>query len=217
MSSEPGFTTSSADARRSETRQFRRFLVKIGLAYALVSAALFFLFSTLMVQHAHRDMAKEEVRHISRMVFESMFTAMLSGQGREGIEAAARRMEQAVPGMITSIVRGEAVDRQFGTNRIDAMRRQNDRDVFQVFDSGEERIIPKSGRVRYLYPAKFRPVCQQCHQGIEPGQVAGVIEIVYPLDNPKVSTAYVERLMITYFLVSFFVLIVFLSWRYRHR
>jgi hypothetical protein len=201
--------------KRDEPRRFRHFLLKIGLAYAAVSVALYFLFSALMVQHAYDDMAEEEVRHLSQMVFESMFTAMLAGQGRQGIEDAARRMSGTVPGMVVSIVRGEAVDRQFGENRLDALRRQNDRDIFEAFETGKERMTPKEGRVRYLYPARFRPLCQQCHQGIEPGQVAGVIEVIYPITNPKVSTGYVEKLMITYFLVSFFVLILFLSWRYR--
>ncbi len=200
---------------QEDPRRFRRFLMKIALAYAAVSIALYFLFSALMVQHAYDDMAEEEVRHLSQMVFESMFTAMLGGQDRAGIEDAARRISRVVPGMVVSIVRGEAVDRQFGENRLDALRRQNDRDIFEAFETGEERMTPKEGRVRYLYPAKFRQLCQQCHQGIEPGQVAGVIEVIYPIVNPKVSTGYVEKLMITYFLVSFFVLILFLSWRYR--
>ncbi len=212
--------TQPADSSRprrdpDEPRRFRRFLIKVGLAYAAVSVGLYFLFSALMVQHAYKDMGQDEVRHLSQMVFEAMFTAMLSGQSREGIEAAARRMSGTVPGMVTSIVRGEAVDRQFGENRLDALRRQNDRDIFEVFASGSERLIPKEGRLRYLYPARFREVCQQCHQGVTPGQVAGVIEIIYPIRNPKVSTGYVEKLMMTYFLVSFFVLILFLGWRYR--
>ncbi len=209
--------TSPSRNRRSidDPARFRRFIIKVGLAYAAVSIGLFFLFSALMVQHAYEDMAEEEVRHMSQMVFETMFTAMLSGQRRDGIEAAAGRMSRTVPGMVTSIIRGEAVDRQFGVNKLDALRRQNDRDIFETFETGQERMVPKEGRVRYLYPAKFRKVCQQCHQGIEPGQVAGVIEVVYPIRNPKVATGYVEKLMITYFLVSFFVLILFLSWRYR--
>ncbi len=212
----------SADTSPSRNRRsiddpaiFRRFIIKVALAYAVVSIGLYFLFSALMVQHAYEDMSGEEVRQLSQVVFESMFTAMLSGQKREGIEAAAKRMSRAVPGMVTSIIRGEAVDQQFGVNKVDALRRQNDREIFRVFDSGQERMVPKEGRLRYLYPAKFRQVCQQCHKGIEPGQVAGVIEVVYPIRNPKVATSYVEKLMITYFLVSFFVLILFLSWRYR--
>ena len=48
-----------------------------------------------------------------------------------------------------------------------------------------------------------------------PGQVAAVVEIIYPIENHKVATDYVNKLMIAYFVASFVVLIGFLSWKYR--
>ncbi len=201
-------------AHQQKKRRFQHLLIKVGLVYAALSIGLFFLFSTLIENHAKDDMAREEVGHISEMVFESMYTAMLAGAGSEGIEAAAHRMNQTGPGMIISVVRGEVVAEKFGDNKIDSMRRLNDLAIFDAFKNAEEQMIQKENRVRYLYPAVFREQCQQCHDNAQPGQVAAVVEIIYPINNLKVATEYVNQLMLFYFLVSFVVLIAFLSWRY---
>jgi hypothetical protein len=193
----------------------QKLLIKVGIVYAVVSIALFFLFSSLMQNHAYQDMSKDEVRHISEMVFESMFTAMLGGQGTEGIEAAAQRMRDTGPGMTISVVRGDIVAANFGDDRVDALRRANDLEIIEVFKTAEEELIQKDNRLRYLYPAIFRQQCQQCHVNSLPGQVAAVVEIIYPISNLKVSTDYVEQLMMIYFAISFVVLMAFLGWRYR--
>jgi c-di-GMP phosphodiesterase len=198
-----------------KTRQFQHLLIKVGIVYAILSIGLYFLFSALMQNHAYKDMSKDEIHQISEMVFESMYTAMLAGQGVEGIESAAQRMRNTGPGMLITVVRGEIVAEKYGDNKIDQLRRINDLSIFQVFKTGKEDMIHKDKRVRFLYPAKFRQQCQECHENSKPGQVAAVVEIVYPIEDLKVSTDYVEKLMLSYFLFSFVVLIAFLSWRYK--
>lgn len=206
---------SSSEQKQKKARKLQKFLIKVGLVYVVFSIGLFYLFSTLLNNHAYEDMSRDEIHHISQMVFESMFTAMLSGQGSKGIEAAARRMNNTGPGMITSVIRGEVLAELFGEDNIDAMRRQNDRAIFDVFKSAREAMIRKGSRVRFLYPAIFREQCQQCHTNSKPGQVAAVVEVIYPISDLKVSTKYVDKLMLAYFAFSFVILIIFLGWSYR--
>ena len=201
--------------RHHEARRVRNFLIKVGLVYVGVSIALFFVFSSLLRNHAYEDMSRDEIHQISQMVFESMFTQMLNGQGRQGIEAAARRMMKTGEGMQVSIIRSELVDELFGESKIDKMRRINDLAIFEVFKTGEESMRHKDQRMRFLYPAKFREECKQCHLNSSPGKVAGVVEIIYPINDLKVSTKYVNSLMLAYFSTSFIVLIIFLSLSYR--
>jgi c-di-GMP phosphodiesterase len=198
-----------------KTRQFQRLLIKVGMVYAILSIGLYFLFSALMQNHAYEDISRDEIHHISQMVFESMYTAMLAGQGVKGIEDAANRMKDTGPGMIISVIRGPVVGEKYGEIKVDQMRRQNDLAIFNVFKTGEESMFHKDDRVRFLYPAKFRQQCQQCHDNSKPGEVAGVVEIIYPISDLKVSTHYVKSLMLFYFLFSFVLLIAFLSWRYK--
>ena len=198
-----------------DARVLRNFLIKTGLVYLVISVALFYLFSALIRNQAYEDMSQDELQHISEMVFESMFTAMLTGAGEKGIEEAARRMNQTGPGMIISVIRGEVIAEKFGETRTDRLRRKNDLNIFEVFKTGEQNMNRKEDRIRYLYPAVFRPQCQQCHDNSNPGEVAAVVEIVYPITNLKVSTGYVDKLMLTYFAISFVVLISFLGWTYR--
>ena len=201
---------------KDAARKFQNFLIKVGLVYIVISVGLFFLFSNLLRNHAYDDMSRDEIHHISEMVFESMYTAMLAGQGSEGIDAAARRMKATGPGMIISVVRGETIAQLFGEDKIDSMRRQNDLAIFDVFKNGKESMIQKEERIRYLYPAMFEEQCKQCHTNSTPGEVAAVVEIVYPITDLKVSTNYVNKLMLAYFVFSFLILIAFLSWRYRN-
>ncbi len=199
----------------NKTRKFQHLLIKVGIVYAVLSIALYFLFSTLMKNHAYEDISRDEIHHISQMVFESMYTAMLAGQGVEGIENAARRMRDTGPGMLISVIRGPVVAEKYGEIKVDMLRRQNDLAIFDVFKTGQENMFSRDSRVRFLYPAKFRETCQECHENSKPGQVAGVVEIIYPITDLKVSTHYVNDLMLFYFLFSFVVLIAFLSWRYK--
>jgi c-di-GMP phosphodiesterase len=154
---------------RNKTRQFQHLLIKVGLVYAMLSVGLYFLFSSMMENHAYEDISRDEVRHISEMVFESMYTAMLGGQGVDGIEKAAQRMRDTGPGMLISVIRGPVVAEKFGEKKVDMMRRQNDLAIFDVFKSGEDSMFHKDDRVRFLYPAKFRQQCQQCHDNSRPG------------------------------------------------
>jgi hypothetical protein len=206
----------SRQLRKKNIHKFRNFLIKVGLVYVVFSLALFYLFSKLLEDHAYDDMSRDEIHQISQMVFESMYTAMLGGLGREGVEAAANRMNSTGPGMLTSVIRGKALTELFGENKVDSMRRLNDLAIFDVFKTGEEKMIQKNQRVRFLYPAKFREQCKRCHTNATTGDVAAVVEIIYPINDPKVSTHYVNKLMLLYFLTSFVVLIVFLTWSYRH-
>jgi len=200
---------------RHEARRIRHFLIKVGLVYVGISVALFFIFSSLLRNHAYEDMSRDEINQISQMVFEAMFSQMLNGKGRTGIEDAARRMMKTGQGMQVSIIRGEAVDKLFGETKIDKMRRLNDLAIFNVFKTGKDSMIQKDQRMRFLYPAKFRQECKQCHLNASVGMVAGVVEIIYPITDLKVSTDYVNSLMLAYFSVSFIVLIIFLSLSYR--
>ena len=202
--------------RQKNNRKFRNFLIKVGLIYILISSGLFALFAVLLEDHAYHDMSRDEVHHISQMVFESMYTAMVAGAGRQGIEAAAKRMEATGPGLITSVIRGETIARLFGDSEVDAMRRRNDLAIVGVFKKAEEAMIRKDQRIRFLYPAKFRDQCKQCHVNSTPGEVAAVVEVIYPVSDLKVSTRYVNKLMLVYFITSFIVLIVFLIWSYKH-
>jgi hypothetical protein len=203
-------------ARQKNARKFQAYLVKVGLIYVVVSLGLIYLFTYLLEDHAYEDMSRDEIHHISQMVFESMYTAMISGQGKEGIEAAAKRMESTGPGLVTSVIRGESIAELFGESQIDSLRRINDLAIFDVFVTGKDKLINKDKRVRFLYPAKFRDNCKQCHVNSTPGDVAAVVEIIYPINDLKVSTNYVNTLMLSYFIISFIVLIIFLIYTYHH-
>ena len=202
---------------KKESQRVRHFLIKVSLIYVLVSVGLFFLFSNLLRNHAYDDMSRDEIHHISEMVFDSMYSAMLAGSGKAGIDAASKRMSKTGPGMQISVIRGEVIAEMFQEDKIDKMRRLNDLAIFDVLKTGQEQMIHMDQRIRFLYPALFSDQCTECHTNAKSGQAAAVVEIIYPISDLKVSTDYVNTLMLAYFSVSFVMLIIFINITYRRR
>ncbi|MBC8209740.1 MAG: hypothetical protein H8E21_01635, partial [Gammaproteobacteria bacterium] len=172
---------------KKESQRVRHFLIKVSLIYVLVSVGLFFLFSNLLRNHAYDDMSRDEIHHISEMVFDSMYTAMLTGSGKAGIDAASKRMSKTGPGMQISVIRGEVIAEMFQEDKIDKMRRLNDLAIFDVLKTGQEQMIHMDQRIRFLYPALFSDQCTECHTNAKSGQAAAVVEIIYPISDLKVS------------------------------
>jgi len=202
---------------KRESHRVRHLLIKTSLVYVLISVGVYFIFSEMLRDHAYEDMSRDEVHHISKMAFASMYTAMILGQGKQGIDATIKRLNQTLPGMTISVVRGEVVESLFGEDKVDKMRRLNDLIIFDVFQTGQKNMVQKDESIRYLYPALFQENCQQCHTNSKPGQVAAVVEVIYPVTDLKVSTSYVNKLMMAYFSVSLLMLIIFINMTYRHR
>lgn len=216
MQSKLNYQPDSTAKKKKEHRQFHHFLLKVGIVYAVLSIILYFSFSRIMDDHAYEDISRDEIRQFSQMVFESSLTAMLALDSKQGIRAAPKRMERTGPGMTVNLIRGETVDELYGEDELGSMRRRNDLNIFDVFKNKKESTFRKGEYIRFLYPVLFQTGCLNCHKNAEIDQVSGVVEIIYPVKNPKVSTQYVNNLMLYYFISSFIVLIVFLSWSYRH-
>lgn len=217
MNNERRDENKNAQQMQKEAHRVRHFLVKVGVVYAALSVGLYFAFTALMTNHAYHDMSRDEIHHISELVFDAMYSAMISGKGKAEIEEASARLNTTGPGMQISVIRGQAISDLFGENKIDKMRRINDLAIFDVFKTGKEKMIHKHMRIRFLYPAIFQQKCQQCHTNAVPGDVAAVVEIIYPINDLKVSIEYVNQLMLAYFVTSFIVLIIFLKWSFRRR
>ena len=89
--------------------------------------------------------------------------------------------------MTVRIFRGSPVIKQFGDVEGEKEIRDRDPALNSVMQSGEEGLILKEDKIRYLYPLTVKSECLSCHTLANIGEVNGVIDITYPIKNVKVS------------------------------
>lgn len=197
-----------------ESKVRRPRTISIGLMMMLMSLA-FFAFTIIVVviitfvvkRQAVNELAREDARQTSRLIFQSLYSAMRKGWDKHEIKDIITRLNNEEPDMSIAVYRGEPVARQFGV-REDEGQAPMDDPVFNSMKDGEERIITMHDNIRYIYPLIVKKECQQCHTKAEIGEVNGVIDIKHPIKNLKVSMDYILNIVILYFLVMLIVLLV---------
>ncbi len=192
-----------------------RLILWLSLTYIALTLITILLISYFAERQAIDDLAHNEAQHASELVFQSLYTVMQSGATKKGIEDAIRRLSETQHPLKISTVRGETVARQYGELLISKKRRQQEPEIAQVFATGEEWRTYTEDRIRFLYPVHFASPCRQCHTQARETEVAGVIDITYPIDNLKISLRLVSRAMIAYFLFAIVLLFVLLAWKLR--
>jgi len=214
-------TGEAADPNATPLRGFRngvtlgRLILWLSLTYIALTLAVILIISYAAEQKAIDDLAHSEAQHASELVFQSLYTVMQTGAKKKGIEDAIRRLSETQHSLKISTVRGETVSAQFGELLISKKRREQEPEVAQVFATGQEWRTYTEDRIRYLYPVHFISQCRQCHTLAREGEVAGVIDITYPIDNLKISLRLVSRAMIAYFLFAIVLLFALLAWKLR--
>ncbi len=192
-----------------------RLIFWISVGYIVMALVTILIISYAAEHQAIDDLARNEAQHASELVFQSIYTVMRAGTGKKGIEDTIRRLGDTQHAMKISNIRGEAVARQFGELLISQKRREQDPDIRQAFDTGKEWRDYANDRIRFLYPVKFADECLNCHTQARKNDVAGVIDITYPIENLKISLQLITRIMIAYFLFAIVLLFLLLGWKLR--
>ncbi|CAA7625638.1 Signal transduction protein [Candidatus Terasakiella magnetica] len=145
------------------------------------------------------DLAREEARQTSTLVFETLYAAMRKGWSKGEITDVIKRLQIALPDLSVDVIRGKAVIEQFGEMGGDLAVVRNDPLLQQVFATGQEVLVPGEQGIRYLYPLKAKQECLDCHTAAKLGDINGVIDITYPIHALKVSLDYVLNTVLAYF------------------
>jgi diguanylate cyclase (GGDEF)-like protein len=142
---------------------------------------------------------------------------MRKGWSKQDINEAIERLNRQFPDLKISVFRGEAVARQFGAMPREAAVVAADAQLRKALDDGQEILLfPDADQIRYLYPLQATEECLACHTQSHVGAVHGVIDIVYPVKNLKVSFSSVLNSMVVYTLaiIGFVFLVLYFKLRY---
>lgn len=193
-------------------------LLLILSAFSLIFASiLIFAMSGAVRDHAVHQLAQEDARQTSQMVFQSLYSAMRKGWNKGEIREIIERINLSQPNLKVQVFRGEIVTDQFGEmsgeRQIiaqDAALEQSLRDGIAVL------LFPTAESIRYLYPVVAKQECLTCHTQSHVGAVHGVIDVTYPIKDLKISFSYVLNSIVGYTLLVLAVVFIVLYFKLRY-
>jgi len=179
----------------------------LSVAVTIVAIVIVLNLSNMVHQRAISDLAREEARQTSQLVFQSLYSAMKKGWTKDEIEETINRLDSTLPDLSIRVMRGEVVNEQFGDLPGQKEIVERDPTLQRALKTGEEILLPSDTMIRFLFPVLVEEECQVCHTNAKIGDVNGVIDISYPVKNLKISLQFVTNSVIFYF--AFIIIVIF--------
>ncbi|GAB4120950.1 MAG: hypothetical protein Fur0040_00620 [Sideroxydans sp.] len=193
-------------------------LLLILSALSMVLAAMLILgLSGAMRDRAVHDLAREDARQTSQLVFQSLYSAMRRGWNKQDVQEIIVRLNRSFPDLRIAVYRGDIVVQQFGAIAGEAPQVARDADLSAALADGQERLLVSGhATIRYLYPVKAEAECLVCHTRSQVGAVHGVIDITYPVGKLKVSFGSLFNTVLGYTLVIIALAFLLLYFKLRY-
>ena len=197
--------TSKTTSKTSYTKITAK-IISITLLLTLVSA---FLYGEYMKRDAIVKLAHVDAKKTSMLVFESLYSAMQKGWNRDDIHEVIGRLNAIDKNMKVNVYRSEIVAALFGDIKADKQKRENDSNVLKAIMGEEQLKISSTNSIEYFYPVVAKQKCLKCHTNAKIGNVLGVIDISYPVEDLKVSLSEIINFFIIFIVV--FSIVIFIA------
>ncbi len=188
---------------RKTTRQssvpLGRLILLISAAFVIFSVSVVTFISIYMRDRAIDDLASQDAKKTSKLVFESLYAAMRKGWTKDDIRDIIDRLNLVEPDMRIRVFRGDPVIRQFGELPGEKELRESDPKLAKALTHAEEFLISGDDSIRYIYPIVVKQECLACHTLAKEGEVNGVIDISYPVHDLKLSIGFIINIIIVTF------------------
>ena len=194
-----------------------RLLILLSVFSMVVAFVLIFAVSGMVRDRAIHDLARDDAQQTSRLVFQSLYSAMRKGWSKQEINETIERLNTAMPGAKIKVYRGEVVSREFGEMEGERAFVQKDSALGQAMSGGHDALLfPDKMTIRYLYPLLATQECLKCHTESHVGAVHGVVDITYPISNLKVSFNEVINTVVAYTLIVMGIVFIILYFQLRY-
>jgi len=179
-----------------------RLLLLLSVVSMAIAFTLLLGLSGVMRDKAVHELAREDARQTTQLVFQSLYSTMRKGWSKQEINESIARLNSEFPGLKIKVYRGDIVAGQFGEMSGERGIVAGDNELRRALDTGAEAMLfPSKDAIRYLYPVHAKAECLSCHTQSHVGAVHGVIDITYPISNIKVSFSTVLNNMLGYTLL----------------
>lgn len=160
-------------------RLYPKIMLVIGGVFLIMAIAIVvFVYASESRRIEQEGLARAE--DLSHLAFETLYTSMRRGGGREGNREVIVRLRELGAFTKLRVVKGEPVIRQFGALPDELPRDELDwrgvmgEEVRQIRHENGYRVV------RYVMPLRVRLECQRCHQA-PVGAINGAISLEIPL------------------------------------
>lgn len=186
---------------KSGSNTYNQITAKMIIYILVATLAISFVYTEYLKKEVIINLAKADAKKTSRLVFESMYSAMQKGWNKEEIQEIIDRLNNVDTNLDIFIYRGEKVSELFGEIEKDKLARESSSLVSKTFQGEENIKIDDSNIIEYFFPITANDKCQKCHINSKPGDVLGVININYPITDLKVSLTDMINLFLVFIII----------------
>jgi len=188
---------------------YNQITAKMIIVILLITLALAFAYTEYIKRDVIINLAKVDAKKTSRLVFESMYSAMQKGWNKDDIQEVIHRLNKVDENLEINVYRSEKVAEIFGDIENDRLVRTTNERVKSTFNGQETLDIVNSDIIKYYFPVIANDKCKSCHTNAVAGDVLGVININYPITDLKISLNDMINLFLI-FIVCFSIIIFIL-------
>lgn len=175
----------------------------------LVTLVATYMYGEYMKRDAIANLAHVDAKKTSMLVFEALYSAMQRGWNKNDLEEIISRLNRVDSHMKVNVYRSAIVAHLFGEIEKDKTARETNKEVLKAITGEEVLNISDKELIEYYYPVIAKENCLKCHVNASTGDVLGVIDISYPVENLKVPLTDMINFFIIFIIV--FSIIVYLS------
>lgn len=185
---------------------YQKLILKIILTTLLVTLGLGFIYAQVIKKDSIERLAKVDAKKTTKLIFESLYSAMSRGWTKEDLDNIISRINDIDNKMIVHTYRSENVALEYGDIKEDQKARLQNSFVKEAFQKNEVINIIGESSIEYYYPITAKQDCLKCHLKSKEGDVLGVIDITYPIEDLKVSITSILNLF-PFFIITFSIII----------
>jgi len=185
---------------------YNKITAKIISIMLIITLGIAYVYSEYIKEEVVINLAKQDAKKTSRLVFESMYSAMQKGWDKNEIQEIVTRLNKVDEELEIFVYRGETVASLYGDIEKDKHIRESDLHVKESFTGKESIDIIDSEIIKYYFPVVANETCKSCHTNAKEGDVLGVININYPITELKIALKDIIKFFL-FFMISFTVIV----------
>jgi len=192
----------------SQKTSYTKIAAKIIFITMFFTLSAAYFYGEYMKKEAISNLAHVDARKTSLLVFEALYSAMQRGWNKDDLEEIIIRLNSVDEHMKVNVYRSEIVAALFGEIEKDKLARESKKEIAQAMRGEEVLNISDSEFIEYYFPVIAKDNCLKCHTNAHSGDVLGVIDVSYPIDDLKISLTEMINFFIIFIVIFSFVVFI---------
>lgn len=184
-------------------------IILFSLTFALIIGIVY---AQYLKYEKVKVITEEKSKKITRLAFESLYSAMEKGWTKLEIQNIIDRLNKVDIDLEINVFRGKKVQEEYGKININLKKLENDKVLKEVLEKKKDVYNLDNLQMQYYYPLLAKNECLSCHKKAKIDDVLGVINIRYSIENLHSSFSSVVNFFLL-FLILFSIIIFLLLFK----